>query len=150
MDNYRTAVDILIKDEVAGNPHHERVLVLGATPEILCTKCGFTPLPLAISGKVISKACFDHGIGTNILKGLYKIVANSKSIYKSADPKFTDSVVLITVETHNSWPIVIPIRKNQNVGRGTYLNMIVSIYGKEGPDPATKWEQKGLLLWKDS
>lgn len=150
MDNYSTAVDLLIQDEVKGNPHHERVLLLGDTPPVLITAAGFPDIPMAIKSMVIGKACFDHGIGTNLLKRLPQVINDPGHIFRSANESATNTVVLLTLEIHNSWPIVIPIKKNQQVGRSSAYNLVLSIYGKEGPDPVTKWTQDGLLLWAKS
>lgn len=146
MNNYTSLVDILIKDETIGKPQHERVLILGNTPKVLLSN-GFDELPLVMTGKVLSKAVFDHGISTNILKRLPSIIANPKCIFKSANIGFIDSVVVLTIELHNLSPIVIPIRKNQMIGRSNKYNIVASVYGKQGPNPEIKWKRDGLLLW---
>jgi len=146
MNNFSSLVDILIKDETQGISHHEKVLILGHTPENLIKYASFDKLPLIVTGKVISKAVFDHAISTSILKRLPKIISEPKSIYKSANEHQSDSVVVLTLETQRGYPIVIPIIKNKLVGRST-VNMVTSVYAKEGVDPELRWRSKGLLLW---
>jgi len=148
MNNYKTLVDLLIKDEMAGKPRHEQVLLLGETPGQLIEHAGFPELELAIKASVISKACFDHGIATSMLKRLPDIVNNPKSIFKSANVHQVESVVVLTLEIKNQSPIIIPVKKQQQVGRGNHFNLITSVYAKEGPDPQKKWKSQGLLLWE--
>ncbi|MCK4705813.1 MAG: hypothetical protein KAT90_10050, partial [Gammaproteobacteria bacterium] len=85
MNNYTTLVDVLIKDECAGNPRHEQILLLGSTPEYLIKHVGFPELDLAIKGSVISKAYFDHGISTSLLKRMHDIVSAPKCVFRPAD-----------------------------------------------------------------
>lgn len=146
MDNYRALVDLLIKDEMAGQPHHENVLLLGETPAFLVEKAGFPALDMAIKGSVISKACFDHGITTSLLKRLPEVIATPKCLFRPANPQMTDSVVVLTLEVKGVHPVIIPLRKQQRVGRSEVFNLVSSVYGKEGPDPELKWRQQGLLI----
>jgi len=146
VNNYTSLVDVLIKAETVGKPQHERVLVLGKTPKVLLAN-GFDDSPLVMTGKVLSKAVFDHGISTNILKRLPNIIASPKCIFKPANIGFTDTVVVLTIELNNLSPIVIPIRKNQMIGRSNKYNLVASVYGKQGPNPELKWKRDGLLLW---
>lgn len=149
MTNYSRLVDILIKDEMKGNPRHENVLILGETPQILVEHAGFPNLELAIKAKTISKACFDHGIKKSLLQRLPEIVDSPKSIFRSANAERQDSVVVVTFEIQNSYPVVIPIAMNKKTGRNSYYNLVSSVYGKEGADPHEKWKREGLLLWED-
>lgn len=146
MDNFSTLVDLLIKDEVAGRPSHERVLHLGSTPSYLVEKAGFPNLELVVTGKVISKAAFDHGISTSLLKRLDQVINNPKELYNSANIQMTDSVVVMTFEMKGSLPIIIPVRKERKIGRSGVFNTVTSVYGKEGPDPSSKWQKQGLLI----
>jgi len=148
-------VDVLIKDEMNGKPQHEKLLILGNTPRQLIQSAGFPELPLAIKAKVISKACFDHGIATSMLKRLPDIIANPKCIFKSANAQQSDSVVVLTLEIKNESPIIIPIikyqqvgRQSQKAGRQNAYNLVTSVYAKEGPNPERKWREQGLLLWE--
>lgn len=147
MNNFAQLVQVLIKDEADGKPRHEHVLQLGKTPEILTTKGGFPSLPLVIKASVISKACFDHGIKTSVLKRLPEIVRTPKAIFKSASTP--DSAVVLTFEVQGDAPIIIPLHKEKKIGRYTY-NVVASVYAKEGPNPETKWTNSGLLLWKEN
>ncbi len=131
-----------------GKPQHEHIVHLGNTPEYLAQYAQFPNLTLAISAKVLSKAVFDHGIRTSFIKKLPDIIGNPQCLFKSANPNQSDSVVVLTFEVQGSSPIVIPIRKNQQVGRTEYYNLVTSIYGKDGPDPARKWKRDNLLLWE--
>ena len=147
MNNSSSLIDAIIKDEMRGSPRHELVIMLGPTPKKLLEHAGLPNLEIAVTGKVIGKACFDHGINTSVLKRLEDIINNPKGIYRSANPHQTDSVVVLTFESQRASPIIIPIRHSQRIGRtGTY-NLVTSIYGKEGPDPETIWTRQGLKLW---
>ncbi|MGR5364338.1 hypothetical protein ACPV54_26040 [Vibrio mediterranei] len=147
MSNYATLVDILIRDEMKGITNHERILELGDTPEILQNECGFPDITLAIKANVVSKACFDHGIGTSVIKRLPEILSSPKSVFRSANPKQTDSVVVVTFEVKGEAPIIVPVRKDQQAGRKRF-NFVTSMYAKEGPPPEIKWKKKGLLIWE--
>ena len=149
LNNYSSLVDVLIKDECAGKPHHERLLLLRDTPEYLIQHAGFSQLAIAIKASVISKACFDHGVSPSLLKRLPEIIAQPKCVFRPANPEIhTDTVVVLTFEVKGSSPIIIPIRKNGQVGRSNSFNLISSVYGKEGENPEVKWKKSGLLLWE--
>jgi hypothetical protein len=149
MDNYRNLVKVIIQDEMAGQPKHEQVLILGDTPDYLIDQAGFPELPLAIKGATISKACFEHGIATSLLQRLPSIIDRPKSIYRPANGKTPDSIVLLTFEIKgDNTPIIVPIRMNQQIGRGKHFNVVTSVYGKEGPPPDVKWKKAGLLIWE--
>jgi hypothetical protein len=148
LNNYSSLVDILIKDEMENRPQHERLLHICHTPEYLKIHANFPDLPIAITGKVIGKAHFDHGINKNLIKNLPKVLLDAKCVFKSANSSQADSVVILTLEVHRSFPVIVPIRRNHQVGRGQRYNLVTSIYGKEGPDPEPKWKLDGLLLWE--
>jgi hypothetical protein len=146
LDNYRSLVDLIIKDEMEGKPSHERVLLIGATPQYLIDHAGFPDLEMAIKANVICKACFDHGLSTSLLKRLPDIIAFPKCLFRPEDSRHVDSVVVLTLEVKGLHPIIVPLRMNQQVGRGNIYNLVSSVYGKEGPDPEVKWKSRGLLI----
>jgi hypothetical protein len=145
VSNFATLVDVIINNEMNGIKHHEHILEIGKTPEILVDKCKFPQITLAIKASVISKICFDHGIATSVIKRLPDIANNPKVLFKSSTQG--DSVVVLTFEVKGGIPIIIPIRPNQSSGRKKY-NFISSVYAKEGPCPETKWRREGLLIWE--
>tara|TARA_B100000446_G_scaffold165588_1_gene168089 strand:+ start:496 stop:945 length:450 start_codon:yes stop_codon:yes gene_type:complete len=146
LSNYKTLVDVIIKDESKGTPCHEHILTLGETPDFLIEHAGFPNLKLVIKASTIVKACFDHGMPPSLLKRLPDVIGSPKSLYKSATHS-EDSVVVLTLERkgRSDAPIIIPIHREKRVGRGQY-NLVASIYAKEGPDPEDKWGKQGLLL----
>lgn len=148
MGNFGTLVDLIIKCEMEGRPHHENILFLGETPSFLVDHAGFQPLKLAIKAKTVCKICFDHGISTTAIKRLPDIVSQPKGVYRPASGVHGDSVVILTFELKGSAPVIIPIRKNETVGRAVVVNSVSSMYAKEGPDPERKWANDGLLLWR--
>lgn len=148
MSNFHTLVDAIIKSEMNGLPMHEQVLEIGKTPSILIDEAGFPDIDLAVNAKVISKMCFDHGLPTSMLKRLPEIINDPKSLFLSANPHQTDSVVVMTFEVKGSYPIIIPIQKNRKVGRNKIYNLVTSGYAKEGNNPDKKWRDKGLLIWE--
>lgn len=149
MSNFSQAVDLVIKSEINGIPRHEMVLELGKTPQYILNSAGvFTDLDLIITGKVISKACFDHCVPTSTIQRLPEIVNSPKALFRSANQD-TQSVVVMTFEVVNSQhPLIVPIHPNKPVGRQRVCNAVASLYGKEGHDPHEKWTRAGLLLWK--
>lgn len=149
MDNSSSLIDAIIKDEMKGTPRHELLVLLGKTPDLLQQHAGFPDLPMAITGKIIGKAHFDHGINASLLKRLEEVINAPKGIYRPADPTRTDSIVVLTYEIKGLAPIIVPIRHSQRIGRAGVYNIVTSIYGKEGPDPEIKWTKQGLKLWTD-
>lgn len=147
MNNYKTLVDVIIKDESKGTPCHEHILTLGGTPNFLIEHADFPSLDLAIKASTIVKSCFDHGMPPSLLKRLPDVIGSPKSLYKSATHS-EDSVVVLTLERKGGAgaPIIIPIHRGKSVGRGAKYNLVASIYAKEGPDPEYKWGKQGLLL----
>lgn len=147
MSNFAQALDLIIQSEVDGKPRHEIVLELGKTPYYFIQHAGFPDLDLIINGSIISKAHFDHGIPTSTLKRLPEIIANPKSLYRSAHND-TSSVVVVSFEFQRRvYPVVIPVHPKKQVGRQRTCNVIASVYGKEGPDPEVKWQRQGLHIW---
>ena len=69
-----------------------------------------------------------------------------KAIYRS-DTHPTNMVVL-TYELKAGAPIIIPIARDRQIGRGPLVNELVSMYAKTGPDPTRRWRCQGLLLWE--
>ncbi|MCH9782272.1 MAG: hypothetical protein K0U65_00110 [Gammaproteobacteria bacterium] len=149
MNNYTALIDALIKSELDGDPQHEKVIILGATPSYLQSHGQFPDLDLVILGKTVGKAFFDHGIKTPLLKRLPQILDEPKCLFRSANPDQTDSVVVLTIEVKGSAPIVVPIRQRQRIGRNGLFNVVTSVYPKEGPDPEVKWDRQGLLIWRN-
>ncbi|MEX1221193.1 MAG: hypothetical protein WEA82_03660 [Idiomarina sp.] len=147
MSNFAQAVELLIKAEMEGKPKHEPLLELGPTPDYLINEAQFESLDLVVTGKVISKACFDHGIPTSVLKRLPEIIANPKSLYRSAH-RDSSSVIVVTLELHRKeLPIIIPVQPSREMARKRICNVVASMYGKEGPNPEVKWKKEGLHLW---
>ena len=54
----------------------------------------------------------------------------------------------LTYELKAGSPIIIPIARDRQVGRGPLVNEVVSMYAKTGPDPTRRWRDQGLLLWE--
>lgn len=147
MSNYSQAVELIIKSEMEGKPHHEVLLDLGDTPRYLVQHGGLEERRLVITGRVISKACFDHHVPTSLLKKLPEIVEKPKSLFRSATHD-NDAVVVVTFELVNkTLPVVLPVHKDKRIGRSGLYNVIASIYGKDGEDPEVRWHKAGLHLW---
>lgn len=148
MNNFAQAVDLILKAEMQGTPHHESFLSLGQTPNYLIEHGAFSNKDLIITGKVLTKAHFDHAVPASILKRLPSIIEEPKSLFKSATQQNCESVVVLTFEIVNrTLPLVIPIHKDKKMTRtGTY-NVIASVYGKDNGDPSPRWIKQGLHLW---
>src|ERR1700746_170433 len=69
-----------------------------------------------------------------------------QAIYTSAS--HADSGVVFTYEVNVGSPIIIPVARNRQVGRGLLVNEVTSMYAKTGPDPRPRWRAEGLLLWE--
>lgn len=145
-NNFRTLVQAVITAGMSGTPMHERILELGPTPQLLIDH-GFPALPLIIKAKTVDKICFDHGIATNVIERMPKLIAAPTHLFKSNSPTARDeSVIVVTIEVKNASPIIIAVQKNKMNGRRE-VNEIASMYAKEGPNPVKKWSEEGLLLW---
>ena len=143
--NYETLIDVVIKAETAGKPRHELVLDVCATPEFLLTY-GFSPWRLVIKAKTIGKVFFDHGLTQGQIERIPVMLDKPKALYTSATRP--GSVVILTFETKAGSPLIVPIAKNQTIGRGPLVNEVSSVYAKTGPDPTPSWKAQGLLLWE--
>lgn len=142
--NFKLAIQLILQASTEGRRHHEAVLSLGATPQILIDN-GFPDLPLCIKGATIDKAHFDHGITRSILERLADILTTPKALYKSATVQRSAAVV-ITFEMKAGSPILIPIHANKPIGRN-FANVVASIYAKDAP-VEDRWKKEGLLLWE--
>ena len=149
--NYKTALQLMLKSMIEAyeenqSRNHQLVLIPGQTPEILINY-GFKPLSISITGKVIDKTFFDHGVTRTQLERIYKILESPKSIYRSNNNDVPNGSVLISYETNkNSLPLIIAIHPNKQIGRQIYNN-IASIYFKDG-DAETRWKKMNLLQWE--
>ena len=141
--NFQTSVQLILAASGTSTPHHEAILRLGRTPQYLVDH-GFPDLHLVVSGKTIDKAHFDHGITRNILQRLGDIINTPKALYRSATRQA--SAVVITYETKNGCPILVPLHADKQVGRSLRANTVASVYHK-GPDIEARWQLQGLLLW---
>lgn len=144
--NYETLVDLAVKAEIEGKPRHELVLEVCHTPETLL-RIGFSPLLVVIKAKAIGKIFFDHGLTQRQIEKIPAILENPQAVYSSAT--HPDSVVVFTYEVHAGSPIIIPVAKDRQIGRGPLVNEVTSMYAKTGPDPRPRWRAEGLLLWEE-
>ena len=142
---YEELVDIVIKAEIDGRPRHELILDVGPTPACLLS-IGFAPLRVAVKAKTIGKIFFDHGLTRRQIARIPAMLAEPLAIYTSETQPAT--VVVLTYELNAGYPIIIPVGQGRPVGRGPSVNLIMSMYGKEGPDPRPRWQAAGLLLWQ--
>lgn len=149
--NYKTALNLLIQSLYAGEANnqvqnHQLILTLGHTPEILI-QLGYEQLPLVVTGKVIDKALFDHGVTKPILERAYKIIESPKAIFKSDSTSAPNGAVLIAFELNKQKePLIVAIHPNKQQGRSK-VNFIASMYYKQG-DAEKRWKDKGLLQWE--
>ncbi|MGE4242321.1 hypothetical protein [Ramlibacter sp.] len=144
-DAYVVAIQLLLKECQAGRPSHERVLVVSRTPECLI-ECGFSQLPLVVTGKVVDKAHFDHGVTKGVLERLPLLVENPRAIYASASQEL--AAVVVTLEVKGGNNIVVPVHRDRQVGRHpARFNVIASVYDKRAEVEAGL-RSKGLLLWE--
>lgn len=143
--NYETLVDVVIKAETAGKPKHELVLDVCSTPTLLLAY-GFSPWRVVIKAKTIGKIFFDHGLTQGQIERIPVMLGKPMAIYKSATRP--GSVVVLTYENKAGWPVIVPIAKDQAIGRGPLVNEVSSVYAKTGPNPTAAWKAEGLLLWE--
>lgn len=151
---FKTALALLIKSMQEGTdkPHvnHQRILPIGPTPKVLLD-LGMPDVQLVISGKVVDKVLFDHGIPKGTIERLYSLLDAPKAIYKGHLDNPGSAVV--TYEFKNMAPIIIAIHPNKQMGgrSGTVYNNVASMYAKEtraGESIEDRWTREGLLLWK--
>lgn len=146
--NFKTLVGMAIQAEVDGKPRHELILELGPTPESILRNCpGFLPLDLVLKARNLGKIYFDHMVKKGVIERLPEILANPKALYRSVSTAGMTAAVVMTFETQNGSPIIIPVHGNKQIGR-RQVNEVASMYAKEGTDPEVKWKADGLLLWE--
>jgi len=128
--------------------NHSLTLTLGATPEILL-QYGYCQLPIVITGKVIDKSIFDHGVTKSVLERAYKFIESPKAIYHSNNDDAPDGTVLMSYELNKANdPLIVAIHPNKQLGRREQLfNNIASIYYKQG-NPEVRWKKLNLLRWE--
>lgn len=143
--NYKVAIDLFISSLHAGDARHEILIDLGSTPQVLIDS-GLPELRLGITGKVIDKVYYDHGVTKGKLQALPSMLATPKAIYRSDHPHPPGSVV-VTFESQNGDPLIVSIKANARHGRSDCYNLVTSVYGKGG-DFQEAWKRNGLLLWE--
>ena len=117
------------------------------TPEIL-VQLGLQPLEVVVKAKAIGKMFFDHGLTKSQIERIPAFLGSPKEVFKS-DTR-PDSVVVLTYELQLGAPVIIPIARSRQLGRGRLVNELTSMYAKTGPDPIARWRRNGLLLWERS
>jgi len=152
---FKTALSLLIKSMMQdGNAkqhvNHQVILPIGPTPQVLLD-LGMPDVQLVISGKVVDKILFDHGIPKGTIERVYSLLEAPKAIYKGHQANPGSAVV--TYEIKNMFPIIIAIHPNKQMGGrdGTVYNNVASMYAKEsgtGESIEDRWTREGLLLWK--
>lgn len=151
---FKTALGLLIKSMMqdgAAKQHvnHQLILPIGPTPQVLLD-LGMPDVQLVISGKVVDKVLFEHGIPKGTIERLYSLLEAPKAIYKGHQSNPGSAVV--TYEVKNLAPIIIAIHPNKQMGRvGNVYNNVASMYAKEtraGESIEDRWTREGLLLWK--
>lgn len=152
---FKTALGLLIKSMMqdgATKQHvnHQLILPIGPTPKVLLD-LGMPDVQLVISGKVVDKVLFEHGIPKGTIERLYSLLEAPKAIYKGHQGNPGSAVV--TYEVKNMAPIIIAIHPNKQMGgrSGTVYNNVASMYAKEtraGESIEDRWTREGLLLWK--
>ena len=151
--NYKAALQLLLKSLMAGYEenklaNHSIILTLGPTPQILI-QYGYSQLPIIITGKVIDKSFFDHGITKPVLERAYKFIESPKAIYYSNNNDAPDGTVLLSYEVNKANdPLIVAIHPNKQLGRrGQLYNNVASIYYKQG-SPEVRWKKLNLLKWE--
>lgn len=156
--NYKSLLGMMLKDLTDSANcnsvlHHQRILTLGPTPQVLID-IGMPQLPLVISGRVVDKAFFDHGMTKGLLEQLYKLIANPKAAYQGHQDQPGSAVV--TYETKDGAPIIAAIHPNKQMGgrgdRAAFYNNIASVCDKRSNSPGetieVRWKKQGLLQWQ--
>ena len=148
--NFRVALGLMLKSmteayETSKVKNHQIVLQLGPTPQILID-AGLPQLPVGLTGKVVDKCYFDHGITKGMLEKIYHVISVPRALYKSRNPE--DATVVMSYEIKGANPLIAAIHPNKQLaGRRDFYNNIASYYFKEN-NAEVRWKSDGLLLWE--
>jgi hypothetical protein len=145
--NYRDALRFVMQANMAGSAEHSRLLIVGETPPVLLNLPGMAikRLPLVVTGKVIDKVHFDHGITRPMLERIYETIKSPKAIYRS---ETAGGAVIVTFEIRPvDLPVVVALHPGKLIGRRA-CNVIASIYAKNFAGIEDAWRARGLLLWE--
>lgn len=144
---YRDILSVVMQANMTGNAEHSRLVVVGQTPALLLALPGIaiSQLPLVMTGKVIDKVHFDHGITRPMLERLYDSIASPKAIYRS---ETAGGAVIVTFESRPiDLPVVVALHPGRLMGRRP-CNVIASVYAKNFTGIEDAWKKRGLLLWE--
>lgn len=151
--NYKAALQLIIKSMMDGYEankltNHSLILTLGPTPDILL-QYGYSQLPIAITGKVIDKSFFDHGVTRPVLERTYKFIESPKAIYNTNSNDAPDGSVLLSYEINKlNEPLIVALHPNKQLGGRTNLyNNVASVYYKQG-NAEVRWKQLNYLRWE--
>ena len=148
--NFRVALNLMLKSmtdayEINQVRNHQIGLQLGPTPQILID-AGLPQLPVGLTGKVVDKCFFDHGITKSMLEKIYHVISVPRALYKSRNP--ADATVVMSYEIRGANPLIAAIHPNKQLaGRRDFYNNIASYYFKEN-NAEVRWKNDGLLLWE--
>ena len=121
---------------------HDVVFNLGATPMSL-TSCGLPLLSLAITGKVLEKNYFHHGITLEKFSTTMALLTSPLAIYKSATVE-KNSIVVQTDQLLKGESIIVAIKFDAYIER-LNVNRISSMYTKP-QGVIDGWERNGLRI----
>ncbi|SDH06824.1 MULTISPECIES: hypothetical protein [unclassified Duganella] len=151
---FKTALGLLLKsmtqdDEAKQKSNNQVILPIGKTPQVLLD-LGMPDLQLAITGKVVGKVYFEHGIPKGTLERIYAMLEMPKAVFKGHLDNPGSAV--LTYEVKNMAPIIIAVHPNKQMGRLSYNN-VASVYAKSTAGRESiedRWTREGLLLWAAS
>lgn len=149
--NFRVALGLMLKSmseayETNKVKNHQIVFRLGPTPQILID-AGLPQLPVGLTGKVVDKCFFDHGVTKSMLEKVYHVISVPRALYKSRNPE--DATVVMSYDFRGPDPLIVAIHPNRQLGgRRDFYNHIASYYFKEN-NPEVRWKNDGLLLWEE-
>ena len=149
--NFRVALNLMLKsmqEAYTENEHinHQIVLTIGPTPQSLLN-IDFTQLPIGMTGKVVDKCHFDHGLTKTQLENIYHVISSPRALYKSADP--ADARIVMSYDYNKAGePLIAAVHPNKQLaGRCDYYNSVASYYHKGG-DAEKRWKAAGLMIWE--
>jgi len=117
-------------------------------PSAVLRALGLPNLPVVVSRSELQEN--RHGIPDRIIKSMPILMADPVAVFKSADPRHPDRLVVVTSAMHNGGPVVAVVQPNAGSNMGP-VNLVTSFHPKDPANHAKesigRWIAEGRLVY---
>ena len=133
-----------VNEVLSGKRELRLPLLVGKSTPTVYQTLGMKDLPVVVTGKVIDKMHYDHGLSAGALSSLPEKLADPVMVFASDTEN--DAYVAVLDMFSKGNPVVAVIKPNAKMGRYD-VNIVASAYPKDKPEAILGWWKSGLLRY---